>query len=217
MVAYIGISFTMPSMQTLGTDDDHAEMGDQYVFTAMDADTKLVIAHLVGKRDAATAFYLMQNLRDRLAHRVQLTTDGFRPYLTAVEDNFGCHVDYAMLDKLYGTEKRSESAPEWYGPPRVMAAMPTPISGHPKMRYISTSYIERQNLTIRMQLRRFTRLTNAYSKKLENPRAAIALHLAYYNFVRIHSTLRTTPAIASQVTNHLWDFSELIHAATNSN
>lgn len=196
----------------LQSNDNQALMGDQYVFIAMDADTKLVISHLVGKRDATTAFYLMQDLKDRLANRVQLTTDGFRPYLTAVEDNFGADVDYAMLVKLYGTEKREEKAPEWYGPPHVIAAMPTPIMGRPDMRRISTSYIERQNLTIRMQMRRFTRLTNAFSKKLDNLRAAVALHFASYNFVRIHSTLRCTPAMAAGLTNHLWDMQELLSA-----
>jgi IS1 family transposase len=201
----------------LSCDDDHAEMGDQYVFIGMDADTKLVISHLVGKRDATTAFYLISDLKDRLAHRIQLTTDGFRPYLTAVEDNFGADVDYAMLVKLYGSEKRGEQAPEWYGPPRVIAAMPTRISGRPDMRYVSTSYIERQNLTMRMQLRRFTRLTNAFSKKLANLRAAVALHFAHYNFVRIHQTLRATPAMAAQLTDHLWDLSELFHVAMAAN
>jgi IS1 family transposase len=192
-------------------------MGDQYVFIGMDADSKLVISHLVGKRDATTAFYLISDLKDRLAHRIQLTTDGFRPYLTAVEDNFGADVDYAMLVKLYGSEKRGEQAPEWYGPPRVIAAMPTRITGRPDMRYVSTSYIERQNLTMRMQLRRFTRLTNAFSKKLANLRAAVALHFAHYNFVRIHQTLRVTPAMAAQLTDHLWDLSELFHVAMAAN
>ncbi len=201
----------------LNGEDNHAEMGDQYVFIGMDADSKLVISHLVGKRDAATAFYLIQDLKDRVAHRIQLTTDGFRPYLMAVEDNFGADVDYAMLVKLYGSEKRGEQAPEWYGPPTVIAAMPTRIMGRPDMRYVSTSYIERQNLTMRMQLRRFTRLTNAFSKKLANLRAAVALHFAHYNFVRIHQTLRMTPAMAAQLTDHLWDLQELFSAAMAAN
>lgn len=192
------------------TDDDPPERGDQYVFIGMDADTKLAISHLVGKRDATTAFYMMRDLQERLAHRVQLTTDGFRPYLNAVEDNFGADVDYAMLVKLYGTEKREESAPEWYGPPRVVAAIPTRITGNPAWGHISTSYIERQNLTLRMQARRFTRLTNAFSKKLANLRAHVALHFAHYNFVRIHETLRCTPAMAAGLTDRLWDLKELL-------
>ena len=194
------------------TDDDPPERGDQYVFIGMDADTKLVISHLIGKRDAATAFYLISDLKDRLAYRVQLTTDGFRPYLNAVEDNFGADVDYAMLVKVYGTEEREAGAPEWYGPPRVIAAMPTRITGKPQLRYISTSYIERQNLTIRMQARRFTRLTNAFSKKLSNLKAQVPLHFAHYNFVRIHQTLRVTPAMAAGITDHLWGLDDLVLA-----
>jgi len=180
----------------------------------MDADTKLVISHLIGKRDAATAFHLSSDLKERLAYRVQLTTDGFRPYLNAVEDNFGADIDYAMLVKVYGTEEREAGAPEWYGPPRVIAAMPTPITGKPHPRYISTSYIERQNLTIRMQARRFTRLTNAFSKKLANLKAQVALHFAHYNFVRIHQTLRVTPAMQAGITEHVWELGELLTANT---
>ena len=190
---------------------DHAKMGDQYVFVAMDADTKLVISYLVGKRDAATAFYFMQDLRDRLANRVQLTTDGFKPYLTAVEDAFGADVDYAQLVKLYGQAKESKDGREWYMPIRVMAAIPTPVTGYPKPYHISTSYIERQNLTIRMQVRRFTRLTNGFSKKLENLKAAIAFHFAWYNFCRIHTSLRVTPAMEASLTDHVWTIEELLN------
>jgi IS1 family transposase len=210
-------TFVFKKEAQLNGHDNHAEMGDQYVFIGMDADTKLVISHLVGKRDATTAWYFMSDLRERLANRVQLTTDGFRPYLTAVEDSFGAGVDYAMLVKLYGADRKDEEGPAWYGPAKVIAAMPTRISGKPDMRFISTSYIERQNLTVRMQLRRFTRLTNAFSKKLENLRAAVALHFAHYNFVRIHQTLRVTPAMAAQLTNHLWDLPEFFHAAMAAN
>jgi IS1 family transposase len=190
--------------------EDPAEMGDEYVFTAMDSETKLIISHLVGKRDATTAFYLMRDLQDRLANRVQLTTDGFRPYLTAVEDNFGADVDYAMLVKLYGKEGGEEKAPDWYGPPRVVAAIPTRVTGRPDMRWVSTSYIERQNLTMRMHMRRFTRLTNAFSKKLANLKAQVALHFAHYNFVRIHQSLRVTPAMAAGITDHLWGMEDLL-------
>ena len=200
-----------------GNGDNHAEMGDQYVFVGMDADTKLVISHLVGKRDAATAFYFIRDLKDRLVNRVQLTTDGFKPYLNAVEDAFGADVDYAQLVKLYGQPKESSGSRDWYSPVRVMAAIPMAITGEPKPRWISTSYIERQNLTIRMQLRRFTRLTNGFSKKLENLKAAIALHFAHYNFVRIHQSLRVTPAMAAQLTDHLWSLEELLQAAGAAN
>ena len=145
---------------------------------------------------------------------MQLTTDGFRPYLTAVEDNFGADVDYAMLVKMYGSEKQQESGPAWYGPAKVVAAMPVPIQGEPKAKFISTSYIERQNLTMRMQMRRFTRLTNAFSKKLPNLKAAIALHFAQYNFCRIHSTLRVTPAMEAGITDHVWTLAELLAKAS---
>lgn len=184
---------------------NHAEMGDQYVFIGMDADTKLVISHLVGKRDVTSAYQFMQDLKDRLANRVQLTTDGFRPYLTAVEDAFGADVDYAQLIKLYG---KDETEP--YAPARIVRALAIPVTGKPKFGGISTSHIERQNLTIRMQLRRFTRLTNAFSKKLANLRAAIALHFAFYNFCRVHQTLRVTPAMAAGIANEIWTLDMLL-------
>lgn len=188
-----------------------AGIGDQYVFIGMDADTKLVISHLVGRRDAASAYYFMRDLKDRLATRVQLTTDGFKPYINAVDDTFGVDVDYAQLVKLYGQPKaQSSDSRNWYEPVRVIGAIPTAVMGNPKPYAISTSYIERQNLTIRMQLRRFTRLTNAFSKKLENLKAAIALHFAHYNFVRIHQTLRVTPALAAGITDHAWELGELL-------
>ena len=192
------------------TDEDPVEFGDQYVFIGIDADTKLAISHAIGKRNAVTAFYFMQDLKDRLATRVQLTTDGFLPYLMAVEDNFGADVDFAQLIKVYG--KPDGDGPDWYGPPRVIAATPMKITGNPAWEHISTSYIERQNLTIRMQARRFTRLTNAFSKKLENLKAQVALHFAHYNFVRIHQTLRCTPAMAAGITDHVWDLRELLSA-----
>src|SRR5207249_3103012 len=205
-------TFVFKKQARLTVEDNQAEMGDQYVFVGMDADTKLVISHLVGKRDATTAFYVVQDLQKRLANRVQLTTDGFRPYLTAVEDNFGADIDYAMLVKMYGTAKGDEG-PAWYGPAHVTAAMPVPIMGNPDMRHISTSYIERQNLTMRMQMRRFTRLTNGHSKKLANLKAVVALHYAHYNFVRVHSTLRVTPAMEAGLTNHVWTLDELLREA----
>jgi IS1 family transposase len=193
--------------------DDHPDMGDQYVFVGMDADTKLVISHLVGKRDAASAFYFIRDLKDRVQGRPQVTTDGFRPYIGAMEDCFGADVDYAQLVKLYGQPKAASGSRDWYAPVQVTAAIPMRINGRPDPRYISTSLIERQNLTMRMQMRRFTRLTNAYSKKLENLKAAVALHFAHYNFVRVHQTLKVTPAMAAQLTDHLWGFEELLDAA----
>jgi len=197
----------------LGGTDDETAMGDQYVFVAMDAETKLVISHLVGKRHAATAFYLIQDLKQRLANRVQLTTDGFKPYLNAVEDNFGADVDYGMLVKMYGGDEREGGGPAWYGPAQIVSAMPTRITGDPAWKHISTSYIERQNLTIRMQSRRFTRLTNAFSKKLPNLKAAVALHFTWYNFCRVHASLRVTPAMEAGLTDHVWEIEELLMAS----
>lgn len=192
------------------TSDDHPDMGDQYVFVGMDADTKLVISHLVGKRDAASAFYFIRDLKDRVQGRPQVTTDGFRPYITAIEDCFGADVDYAQLVKIYGQPKAPSGSRDWYAPVQVTAALPMRVTGNPYLHHISTSIVERQNLTIRMQVRRFTRLTNAYSKKLANLKAAIALHFAHYNFVRVHQTIRVTPAMAAGITDHVWELGELL-------
>lgn len=187
--------------------DNHAEMGDQYVFVALDAESKLVPSFRVGKRTAETAYYFMQDLQARLAHRVQLTTDGFRPYLTAVEDTFGADVDYAMLVKTFSGDEANR---ERYSPSDIVSAVPVAITGNPQLRHISTSFVERQNLTIRMQLRRLTRLTNAFSKKLSHLKAALAIHFAHYNFVRIHQTLRVTPGMASGMSDRAWELADLI-------
>lgn len=184
------------------------EIGDQYVFVALDAETKLVPTFTIGKRDGETALSFMTDLQQRLNGngRIQLTTDGLNAYLGAVEEAFGADVDYAQLVKLYGAVN---PGPGRYSPPRVTATISTPITGNPDPRHISTSYVERHNLTIRMQIRRFTRLTNAFSKKLSNLKAALALYFAYYNFVRIHRTLRMTPAMAARITDRIWDLEEL--------
>ena len=199
---YVGIK-----EKRLTAEHDAFTQGDQYVFVAMDAETKLIPSFVVGKRSAANCYYLMRDLSERLATRVQLTTDGFKPYVNAVEDTFGVNVDYAMLVKVYrepvGAEKR-------HSPGDFVSATPVPIMGQPKPFLISTSHIERQNLTIRMQLRRFTRLTNAFSKKLENLKAACALHFAWYNFCRVHQTLRVTPAMAAGVTSEIWPLDALL-------
>jgi IS1 family transposase len=186
---------------------DEATMGEQYVFVAMDSETKLIPSFLVGKRNAANCYWLMKDLESRLAGRVQLTTDGFKPYVDAVDSTFGTQVDYAMLVKVY---KGDEENRERYSPSEIVEAMPIPIMGSPDTRHISTSHIERQNLTVRMQLRRFTRLTNAFSKKLENMKAACALHFAHYNFCRVHSTLRVTPAMAAGLSPRVWEIGELL-------
>jgi IS1 family transposase len=190
-------------------DDNPAEVGDQYVFISMDSESKLIPSFYVGKRTGASAWHFVQDLKSRLLNRVQLTTDGFRPYLPAVEDAFGADVDYAMLIKTYTETGQSDKR---YSPGEIVNALPVPVSGEPKPWLISTSHIERQNLTTRMQLRRFTRLTNAFSKKLENLKAALALHFAWYNFCRIHSTLRVTPAMAAGIADSVWHLSELITA-----
>jgi len=204
-------TYVFKKQARISVDESAAGIGDQYVFVGIDPDTKLVISHLVGKRDGNSAYYFMQDLKDRLATRVQLTTDGFRPYIRAVDDTFGANVDYAQLVKIYGQPKASAAnARNWYEPVRVMGAIPMDVMGRPKAMNVSTSHVERQNLTMRMQMRRFTRLTNGYSKKLENLKAHIALHFAHYNFVRVHQTLRTTPAMAANLTDHLWTLEELL-------
>lgn len=185
------------------------EIGDQYVFVALDAETKLVPSFAVGKRDGETALSFLTELRRRLNGngRIQLTTDGLNAYLGAVEEAFGADVDYAQLVKLYGAVN---PGPGRYSPPRVTETISTPITGNPDPRHISTSYVERHNLTIRMQIRRFTRLTNAFSKRLANLKAALALYFAHYNFVRIHQTLRVTPAMAAGIADKVWRLEELL-------
>jgi len=182
--------------------------GDVWTWTAIGADTKLVPCWLVGRRDAGYAFQFMSDLAERLANRVQLTSDGHKAYLSAVEDTFGLDIDYAMLVKLYndppgGTEKR-------YSPGECCGTVKTRITGDPDPKYISTSFAERNNLTMRMSMRRFTRLTNAFSKKLDNLKHAVALHFMYYNFCRIHKTLRVTPAMEAGITDHVWELAEVI-------
>lgn len=206
-------TYVFKKQARISIDESAAGIGDQYVFVGIDADTKLVISHLVGKRDGTSAYHLMHDLKDRLVTRVQLTTDGFKPYIMAVDDTFGTEVDYAQLIKIYGQPKASAASERnWYEPVRVIGAIPLGIMGRPRPMAVSTRYIERQNLTMRMQMRRLTRLTNAYSKKLDNLKAAIALHFAWYNFVRVHQTLRTTPAMAANLTDHLWPMQELLSA-----
>ena len=149
----------------------------------------------------------MKDLESRLANRVQLTTDGFRPYAAAVDATFGTDIDFAMLVKVYSGDEANR---ERYSPSEIVEARPIPVMGSPKPQRISTSHVERQNLTVRMQLRRFTRLTNAFSKKLENMKAALAIHFAHYNFCRIHQTLRVTPAMAAGITEEIWGIGKLL-------
>lgn len=186
---------------------DDRVMGEQYVFIAIDSETKLVPSFIVGKRSAANCYWLMKDLESRLATRAQITSDGFRPYIDAVDSTFGTNVDYAMLVKTYVGD---ESSRERYSPSEVVDARPIPIMGDPEMSRISTSHVERQNLTVRMSQRRFTRLTNAFSKKLENMKASLALHFAWYNFCRVHSTLRVTPAMAAGIASEVWTLDALL-------
>jgi IS1 family transposase len=182
--------------------------GDTWTWTAIDADSKLMISWLVGGRDSEFAMMFMDDLRSRLANRVQLTSDGHKAYLEAVEGAFGGDVDYAQLVKLYGAS--SESAKGRYSPAECIGARKEPIEGNPDPKHISTSFAERQNLNLRMHMRRFTRLTNAFSKKVENHAHNVALFATYYNFVRIHKTLRVTPAIAAGVTDRLWEIGDIV-------
>jgi IS1 family transposase len=182
--------------------------GDVWTWIAMDADTKFVASYFVGGRDGECAKWFIDDVAKRLTNRVQLTSDGHKAYLEAVEGPFGADIDYAQLVKIYGAT--SDSAKGRYSPAECTGAVKTPIEGKPDPKHISTSYIERQNLTLRMHMRRFTRLTNAFSKKVENHAYAVALHMMYHNFVRIHQTLRVTPAMAAGVADRLWEVSDIV-------
>jgi IS1 family transposase len=182
--------------------------GDTWTWTAIDADSKLIVSYLVGLRDAECANIFIHDVAARLANRVQLTSDGYRPYLEAVEGAFGGAVDYAMLVKLYGAAQ--ETAKGRYSPAQCTGARRETIEGEPDRAHISTSYVERNNLTMRMHMRRFTRLTNAFSKKVENHAYAVALHMMYYNFVKMHSKLRMSPAMAAGVSDRLWEIGDIV-------
>ena len=180
--------------------------GDVWTWVALDADTKLVPSWLVAGRDIGSAYTFMHDLADRLTSRVQLTTDGYRVYLEAVESAFYTGIDYAMLHKIYGTSDHERT----YSPAPCLGINVKTISGHPDPKHVSTSYVERQNLTMRMSMKRFARLSNGFSKKIENHAHAVALHYMHYNFVRIHNTLRTTPAQAAGVTDRLWEIADIV-------
>ncbi len=182
------------------------EAGDVWTWTAIDADSKLIVSYLAGGRDAAYAAEFMHDLVDRLSNRVQLTSDGHRAYLDAVEGAFGNRVDYAQLVKLYGPAGTAGR----YSPPACIGARRKTRIGLPNPDHVSTSYVERQNLTMRMSMRRFTRLTNAFSKKFDNHVHALALYFAFYNFCRIHKTLRMSPAMAAGITDRLWSLEDIV-------
>ncbi len=182
-------------------------VGDVWTWTAMDADSKLMISWLVGERDAGYAAEFINDLAGRLATRVQLTTDGLKVYLQAIEGAFGADIDFAQLVKLFGEAPEQQKR---YSPPQCTGCQKTQIEGHPDPRHVSTSFVERQNLTMRMSMRRFTRLTNGFSKKVENLEAAVALHFMWYNFGRVHQTLRVTPAMQAGISDHVWTIEEIV-------
>ena len=202
-------AYVQKKQRNVTLNDNDLRVGNQWTFVALDADTKLVPTYLIGKRDLKTATAFMVDLSERLANRVQISSDSLKAYVTATEVAFGGDVDYGQLVKTYEAEP---IGPGRYSPPKVTSAERIPVTGMPIREHISTSLVERQNLTMRMNVRRFTRLTNAFSKKIENLNAAVALHFAHYNFVRIHSSLRVTPAMAAGITNKLWNVSDLIVA-----
>src|SRR5438477_2962162 len=185
-------------------------IGDCWTWTAIDADSKLLVSYMVGGRDAEYALMLMDDLRGRLANRIQLTTDGHKAYLQAVEDAFGADIDYGMLIKLYGPETSGQGHERKYSPSECIGARKDTITGNPDPKHVSTSYTERANLTMRMSMRRFTRLTNACSKKLQNHEYMVALYALWYNFVRIHKTLRVTPAMAAGIADKLWSMEDVV-------
>lgn len=182
--------------------------GDVWTWTAIDADTKLVPSFMVGNRDAQSARIFIEDLASRLANRIQLTTDGLKIYLEAVEGAFGCDIDYSMLIKTYESMQEETR----YSPAVCTSCEARPVVGSPDPKHISTSYVERQNLTMRMHMRRFTRLTNAFSKKVENHAYQVALHFMHYNFAKIHKTLRVTPAMEAGITDHVWTIEEMLVA-----
>jgi IS1 family transposase len=181
--------------------------GDVWTWTALDADTKLCITYYVGDRSGAAAHEFMQDCARRIVGRPQITTDAHRPYLQAIEDAFGADVDYAMLHKIYGASDEPEHR---YSPATCIGCDMKTVSGDPDPKHVSTSFVERQNLTMRMSMRRFTRLTNGFSKKLENHGHAVALFYMHYNFCRVHKTLRVTPAMEAGLADHVWTLEELL-------
>jgi IS1 family transposase len=180
--------------------------GDIWTWVGIDADTKLVVSYMVGNRDGGWAEEFMKDCASRIRNRVQITTDGFKVYLQAVENAFGADIDYAMLQKIYGAVNDGEAR---YSPAKCIGGDMKGVSGDPEPKHVSTSFVERQNLTMRMHMRRFTRLTNAFSKKLSNHRHSVALHYMFYNYCRVHQTLKVTPAMEAGLSDHVWGLEEL--------
>jgi IS1 family transposase len=201
-------AFVYGKDKNLTLEQVQAGAGSLWTWTAIDADTKLIVSHMLGDRGAATALSFMRDVAGRIANRIQLTIDGHRVYADAVEDAFGADIDYAMLVKIYGAS--SENPESRYSPATCIGCRTGILSGTPDSKHISTSFVERQNLSMRMGLRRFTRLTNAFSKKVENHGHMVALYFMHYNFCRVHKTLRVTPAMEAGLTDHVWDIEEII-------
>ena len=187
--------------------EKNPQAGDAWTFVAIEAQSKLVLSWLVGTRDSGCATEFLQDVASRISTRIQLTTDGHRMYLSAVEDAFGADIDYAMLQKIYGSDQSGEKR---YSPAVCLGCQAETIVGEPDAKHVSTSYIERQNLTMRMNIRRFTRLTNAFSKKIENHAHSVSLFYMHYNFVRIHQTLRVTPAMEAGLAPHVWSIQDIV-------
>jgi IS1 family transposase len=192
---------------------DAPEMGDQWIYVAIDAETKLIPSFRVGKRVRPDTWAFLWDLQQRLATPVQLSTDGLNHYTVAVPECFGPENSFAQLTKMFGDFGQFDTPDARYSPPRIAGVISKVRMGNPDPEHISTSFVERQNLTMRMAMRRFTRLTNAFSKKLTHLKAAVALHFAYYNFCRVHTTLRVTPAMEAGLTDHVWSIAELLAAA----
>jgi IS1 family transposase len=189
---------------------DSPEMGDQWIYVAIDAETKLIPAFRIGKRVRPDTWAFLWDLHHRLAGRVQLTTDGLNHYTVTVPECFGTEVDFAQLTKMFGDYGQFDGPDARYSPPRISGVISKVRQGDPDPEFISTSFVERQNLTMRMAMRRFTRLTNAFSKRLSHLTAAVALHFAYYNFCRVHSSLRVSPAMEAGLSDHVWSINELL-------
>jgi IS1 family transposase len=182
-------------------------LGDVWTWTAIEASSKLIVSYMIGLRDGGYATEFMRDVASRIVNRVQLTTDGLKSYLDVVEDAFGGDIDYAQLIKIYGPTTAGAAR---YSPPACIGCERVGITGQPERKHVSTSYVERQNLTMRMGMRRFTRLTNAHSKKVENHAHAVSLYFMHYNFCKIHMTLRVTPAMQAGLTDHVWEIEELL-------
>lgn len=192
------------------TVDSPADWGDAWTWLALDSESKMILSYHIGPRNTVSAYEFVHDLSKRTTGKYQITTDALRGYVGAIEEWYGSDVHYAQLRKVYG---RTEAGPEWYGGGTVIAAVPKVRTGNPDWKHISTSHIERGNLSVRMHLRRFARKTNAISKKRDNLKAAVALFVVWYCFCRVHMTLRVTPAMQAGLTDHIWSLAELIGAA----